>query len=194
MNTEAATRATTWLKLMEIRCLVNVALIATAFAMTGCAAPPLAPASAPDAAAVTAPTRIEKIEASLKAMSFEKRDDGWYLSLPAPLVFPFDSDAVGAEARENLIKVARELRTLGIDHVLVRGHTDAVGAREYNLALSKRRADAVARVFADGGYPVEGIDAKGMGSAVPVGDNATVDGRARNRRVVIIVQVPTTSA
>lgn len=192
MNIEAAVRATTWRKLMATRCLVNVGLVTTAFAIAGCASPP--PAPVPVAAAVTAPTRLEQIEGSLKAMSFEKRDDGWYLSLPAPLVFPFDSDAVGSDARDNLVKIARELRSLGIDHVLVRGHTDTVGAREYNLALSKRRADAVARVFAEGGYPVEGIDAKGMGSAVPVGDNATADGRAKNRRVVIIVQVPTANA
>lgn len=194
MNIEAATDARTRRKLIMTRCLVNPVLISTAFAiaLAGCVSPP--PTSVAVAAAVPAPVRLAKIEASLKAMSFEKRDDGWYLSLPAPLVFPFDSDAVGAEARENLIKVARELRSVGVDHVLVRGHTDAVGAREYNLALSKRRADAVARVFAEGGYPVEGIDAKGMGSAVPVGDNATVEGRAKNRRVVIIVQVPTASA
>lgn len=93
-----------------------------------------------------------------------------------------------------LSKSRANLRSLGIDRMLVRGHTDAVGAREYNLALSKRPADAVARVLGEGEYPVEGIDTKGMGSAVPVSENATVDGCAKNRRMVIIVQVPTASA
>ncbi len=93
-----------------------------------------------------------------------------------------------------LSKSRANLRSLGIDRMLVRGHTDAVGAREYNLALSKRPADAVARVLGEGEYSVEGIDTKGMGCAVPVSENATVDGCAKNRRVVIIVQVPTASA
>ena len=201
MNTEVARyteRPQAWLEIIVHRSRATLATLATitvALAVSGCASPP-PPPPAPLAVApvAPAPTRFERIEASLKAMSFEKRDDGWHLSLPAPLVFPFDSDAVGTDARDNLIKIGRELRSLGIDLVLVRGHTDTVGSREYNLALSKRRADAVARVLSEGGYPLEGIDAKGMGSAVPITENATAEGRAKNRRVVIIVQVTTASA
>lgn len=159
--------------------------LAAVVALAGCASPP-----APIAAAPRVPTRAEQIEASLKAMSFEKQEDGWHLSLPAPLVFSFDSDVVAADARDNLVRVAKELRSLDIDRVMVHGHTDTVGAREYNLALSKRRADAVARTLAEGGYPADGIDTKGLGSSVPVADNASAEGRAKNRRVVIIVQVP----
>ena len=198
MNIELAghtVRPTAWLQFMAVCRWITaatVASIATCLVISGCASsPPAPPAVAP---VVAAPTRVERIETSLKAMSFEKREDGWHLSLPAPLVFPFDSDAVGPDARENLMKIGRELRSLGIDLVLVRGHTDTIGARDYNVALSKRRADAVARVLGEGGYPVEGIDAKGMGSAVPIADNATAEGRAKNRRVVIIVQVTRASA
>ncbi len=152
--------------------------------LTGCASPP-----PPVVVAPKAPTRMEQVVAALKSMSFEQREDGWHLSLPAPLVFQFDSDIVATDAHDNLVRIARELRSLGIGQVLVRGHTDTVGAREYNMALSKRRADAVARVLGEGGFPSEGIDARGMGSSVPVADNTTNEGRAKNRRVVIIVQV-----
>ena len=160
-------------------------------ALSGCASPPPAPAA-------VAPPQIspaQRTEASLRAMNFEPREDGWHLSLPAPLIFQFDSDVVAADARDNLMRVARELHSLGIDTLLVRGHTDAVGAREYNMALSKRRADAVARVLVEGGYPAEGIDARGEGSVAPIADNGSAEGRAKNRRVVIIVQVsPATGA
>lgn len=134
-------------------------------------------------------TRAEMIRAALTSLEFEQRDDGYHLSLPAPLLFSFDRDVVSASARDTLTRVGRELRELGIDRTLVRGHTDNVGSNDYNVALSKRRADAVAKVLVDGGYPAEKIDAKGLASSVPVAENATAEGRAKNRRVVIIVQL-----
>ena len=154
--------------------------------ITACASPPPAPAPAPAAKVLS---QTELIRAALKAMNFEPRDDGWHLSLPSPLIFSFDSDVVTADARDRLVRVGRELTELGVDRALVRGHTDNVGAREYNLGLSKRRADAVARVLNDGGYPVDRIETKGLGDSVPTGDNASAEGRAQNRRVVIIVEL-----
>ena len=92
-------------------------------------------------------------------------------------------------ARDTLLRVGRELTELGIDRALVRGYTDNVGTTEYNLSLSMRRADAVARVLADGGYPTGKIDSKGLGATVPTADNNSAEGRSQNRRVVIIVQI-----
>ena len=152
--------------------------------VAACASPPPVPPPA-----VKVVTRAEMINAALTALDFEQFDDGYHLSLPAPLIFAFDSDVVASAARDTLIRVGRELHALGIDRALVRGHTDNVGAHEYNLALSKRRADAVAKVLVDGGYPAEKIDAKGLGPTVPVAENTTAEGRSKNRRVVIIVQV-----
>lgn len=163
--------------------------LAVVLALAGCATE--VPKSVPVASAVapSESTPLERIVSALKALVFEQRDDGWNLSLPTPLVFPFGSDVVSDDAHNNLLRVAKELRRLGINQILVRGHTDAVGAREYNLALSKRRAEAVALVLAEGGFPLKGIDAKGMGSEAPIADNSTSEGRAKNRRVVVIVQV-----
>lgn len=172
--------------LFTIACIANFLVIVV---LTGCASQPV-----PVAAAPKGPTRAEQIVAALNALSFEQHDDGWYLSLPAPLVFQFDSDIVSADANKNLVRIAHELRSLGINQVLVRGHTDTVGSHEYNLGLSKRRADAVARVLSDGGYPLNSIDAKGMSSSVPIADNSTSEGRAQNRRVVLIVQVDALAA
>ena len=65
--------------------------------------------------AVAAPemTRAEKVRTALKAMSFVEEPDGWHLSPLAPLVFEFDSDTVASHARDNLLRIARELRELG---------------------------------------------------------------------------------
>lgn len=61
------------------------------------------------------------------------------------ITFDFDSDRIRPESYESLGLIADALHTvyLGGDRFLVIGHTDAKGAREYNLKLSQRRADAI---------------------------------------------------
>jgi outer membrane protein OmpA-like peptidoglycan-associated protein len=165
-------------------CRRRAVIAALACALLGaCAAPPTRPVPAP------LMSRIEFAHLSLKAMNFEQEQDGWHLTLPAPLVFEFDRDAVSARARESLLRVGRELAELGIERALVRGHTDNVGNKDYNRTLSLRRATAVARVLIDGGFAADRIETKGLGDSQPIGNNTTADGRLQNRRVVIIVQV-----
>jgi outer membrane protein OmpA-like peptidoglycan-associated protein len=68
------------------------------------------------------------------------------------------------------------------------GFTDSVGSAAYNLKLSERRAMAVANYLVAAGVPQANIVAVGgMGEADPVADNATAEGRAMNRRVVIAI-------
>ncbi len=65
----------------------------------------------------------------------------------------------------------------------VRGHTDAQGAAETNRDLSQRRAIAVREVLIQMGVPSTHVTAVGYGEDQPIADNATADGRAKNRRV-----------
>lgn len=68
------------------------------------------------------------------------------------------------------------------------GFTDSVGSDAYNLKLSERRAMSVANYLVAAGVAQANIVAVGgMGEADPVADNASADGRAMNRRVVIAV-------
>lgn len=71
--------------------------------------------------------------------------------------------------------------------VRVEGFTDAQGDAAANEALSRRRADAVRKALVDGGAKGMRIDAVGRGAAQPVADNGTAAGRAKNRRVEIVV-------
>ncbi len=68
---------------------------------------------------------------------------------------------------------------------VVEGHTDSQGADAANLSLSQRRADAVLKYLVDKGVAASRLSAKGLGETQPVADNATADGRAQNRRVVL---------
>lgn len=70
------------------------------------------------------------------------------------------------------------------------GHTDAVGSREANLALSRARAEAVRRWFATRGIAPERLGARGVGPDEPVVDNASAAGRARNRRIAFRIVEP----
>lgn len=65
----------------------------------------------------------------------------------------------------------------------VNGHTDSVGAESYNQALSERRAGAVRGYLVNAGIDPRRLTTRGFGESQPVADNATADGRARNRRV-----------
>jgi outer membrane protein OmpA-like peptidoglycan-associated protein len=65
----------------------------------------------------------------------------------------------------------------------VQGHTDTEGPRPHNLLLSQRRADSVRKALIRRGVDFQRLDSKGYGPDQPIADNATPEGRAKNRRV-----------
>jgi outer membrane protein OmpA-like peptidoglycan-associated protein len=69
----------------------------------------------------------------------------------------------------------------------IEGHTDIVGTYDMNLQLSLRRAISVRDYLISLGVPASFIDVEGFGPARPVADNSTAHGRARNRRVEIVI-------
>lgn len=70
----------------------------------------------------------------------------------------------------------------------IQGHTDSTGEEEWNLILGKRRAEAVMEyLHKKYNIPLHRMEVISYGSEAPVGDNSTRDGRAQNRRVVILV-------
>ncbi|MCX6292387.1 MAG: DUF5723 family protein [Bacteroidetes bacterium] len=67
--------------------------------------------------------------------------------------------------------------------LLIDGHTDNVGGKEYNQKLSQARAEAVKKYLGDKGIDGSRITAKGYGLSKPIASNKTPEGRQRNRRV-----------
>jgi OOP family OmpA-OmpF porin len=63
------------------------------------------------------------------------------------------------------------------------GHTDSDGPHESNVALSRARAEAVRQYLIQRGLAVSAVLTQGLGPDRPVADNATPEGRARNRRI-----------
>ncbi len=77
--------------------------------------------------------------------------------------------------------------------VLVDGYTDSTGSLALNERLSKERADVVAQYLVNGGLPAGQVRTEGKGPSDPIGDNKTAAGRAKNRRVEIILEKPKSS-
>ncbi len=97
-----------------------------------------------------------------------------------------DLDEAGAAA---IRKVADSLKGFtGKYSVVVTGHTSAVGGKAFNKALSKKRAEAVAKVLVDSGVPAAAVSSEGAGPDKPLVDNKTKAGQAKNRRVEIDVK------
>lgn len=96
--------------------------------------------------------------------------------------FEFDSDVLTAEGRETVDEVAALLRSLPGINVEISGHTDSTGDDEFNLDLSKRRADAVRTYLVEQGLAGARFETAGFGETRPIADNETPEGRQRNRR------------
>jgi outer membrane protein OmpA-like peptidoglycan-associated protein len=106
------------------------------------------------------------------------------------VLFDTSSAQLGAEATGILDTAIANFRALPADvaagvAVVVEGHTDSTGSEAYNQALSERRAESVRQHLVDAGIPASIITAKGFGEGSPIDTNATAEGRANNRRVVI---------
>jgi outer membrane protein OmpA-like peptidoglycan-associated protein len=67
------------------------------------------------------------------------------------------------------------------------GHTDNAGSNAINLSLSERRANAVKDYLVNKGISIAQVETKGFGSAQPISDNSTAQGKAKNRRVQIVL-------
>lgn len=101
--------------------------------------------------------------------------------------FYFGSDILTPKGRGALNALLPALRRDPNLRVEIAGHTDDLGAEDHNLALSQRRADTVRRYLINQGITEQHLNSRGYGSSLPIADNATSEGRQRNRRTEIVV-------
>lgn len=101
--------------------------------------------------------------------------------------FTTGSAGLSSAARESLAKFSGIVASYPTLKFTVEGHTDNTGSDATNKQLSVRRAIAVRDYLIEQGVAASRIDAAGFGSSRPIADNATAEGRARNRRVEIVI-------
>ena len=101
--------------------------------------------------------------------------------------FDFDKDDLKTSEMEKLDAFVKQFEDRKTYKLTVTGHTDAIGSNAYNMALSERRANAVAQYFAQKGIQVE-VKVAFKGEELPAESNDSSENRALNRRVEVIVQ------
>lgn len=103
------------------------------------------------------------------------------------LIFETGKDVIKASSFESLDGLAELLNKKKDWKLQISGHTDAVGAAQNNLILSKKRSEAVKSYISSKGVDTQRISALFFGETVPIADNDTKEGRQKNRRVEMVI-------
>lgn len=133
-------------------------------------------------------SKLKDARATIAKIASVKDDDrGMVITLQGEVLFTTGKYDLKPAAMAKLDQIAEALK--GQEQpIVVYGYTDDVGTRDHNMGLSQLRAQAVRDYLASKGVPQDLISAQGKGPDDPVADNGSIEGRAQNRRVEIVVQ------
>jgi outer membrane protein OmpA-like peptidoglycan-associated protein len=143
---------------------------------------------------------ILRADVSAETVGFRARFEGPYdfepytppavitIALDASVLFDTGKSAIKPEAKQTLHEAAERIRKFPGASIAITGHTDNVGSDASNQVLSEQRAAAVKDHLVNvEGIAADALTTKGYGSTQPVADNGTDAGRARNRRVDVVI-------
>ena len=131
--------------------------------------------------------QAEEMKRDLAGAKIERVGEGIKITFDSGLLFDYDKATLKAASKENLKNLAKILNKYDDTNILLEGHTDSDGSEEYNLQLSRSRANSVANYL-------EGLDVNatrftimGYGESQPIASNETVEGKQQNRRVEVAI-------
>lgn len=129
--------------------------------------------------------RFSELNSALIQVSRDAR--GTIISM-SDILFDVGKATLTQDLKTNLAKIAGILTIYKDANVQVEGHTDNVGGEEYNQKLSEKRAENVMQFLVNpGGIAQTRLTAMGYGFTKPIADNATKEGRQKNRRVDLVI-------
>ncbi|MBI4060876.1 MAG: OmpA family protein [Elusimicrobia bacterium] len=113
--------------------------------------------------------------------------EGLVVRIPEIMFFDLGQSRIRGEALPALRSIIAFLKSSPGNKVDIRGYTDSSGSLNGNMVLSRERAQAVLLFLSENGVDPERLTYKGLGPRQPIASNATEEGRAKNRRVEVVV-------
>jgi len=126
--------------------------------------------------------QAEELKADLKGARVERVGEGIKITFDSGLMFDFDSYTLGSQTQENLMGLAKTLNKYPDTNILIEGHTDTSGAEDYNMTLSKKRAEAVEQYLKGNKVKSSRITTTGYGEEQTISE---LD--VENRRVEVAI-------
>jgi OOP family OmpA-OmpF porin len=155
-----------------------------------CVVPPAAPTGPVDADMDGVTDDMDKCPGTLKGAKVDGQGcvvEEQKISLPN-IEFESGKTVLAPGGKDKLEAVVEFLNNQGEVQVDVFGHTDAQGKDSYNQALSEGRAKSVMEYLVSRGVSASRLSSKGFGETQPIATNETVEGRAQNRRVELLIR------
>jgi outer membrane protein OmpA-like peptidoglycan-associated protein len=132
--------------------------------------------------------RLRALYASFAQLNGTFTERGLLLRLAeSELRFPAGQATLPAGELASLDRLATLLKAHPELTARIEGHTDSLGGEALNQALSLQRAEAVRQAIVERGVDEGRLSAEGLGPASPIADNATAEGRGKNRRVEVYI-------
>lgn len=128
-----------------------------------------------------------EMEQDLEGAKIERIGEGIKITFESGILFDVNKAQLKPAAEKNLTDLAGILNKYPDTKILIEGHTDSTGSEDYNLELSRRRAQSVANFMAGLQVDPTRFTIMGYGEAQPVASNETTEGRQLNRRVDIAI-------
>ncbi|HEX3344913.1 MAG TPA: OmpA family protein, partial [Polyangiaceae bacterium] len=133
-------------------------------------------------------TKLKDARETIARIASVKDDDrGMVITLPGEVLFKTAKYELKPGAMAKLDQIAEQLKGKDLP-IVVYGFTDNVGAHDMNMTLSQNRAQSVRDYLVSKGIPADLVTAQGKGPDDAIADNTSIEGRAQNRRVEIVVQ------
>ena len=130
--------------------------------------------------------QADTLRRQLENLQLRQTESGVVVTL-GDVLFQSGETKLRDEAMASLVEVVDLLQSEPDKNIRIEGHTDSIGEAETNLEISKKRANAVLEALVSLGVDSARFSAVGMGEDFPIASNETEEGRARNRRVDVIL-------
>lgn len=133
--------------------------------------------------------QAKKIESEIPGAEVKRVDDGIVVTFDenSGVTFASGKADLTPDSKVLLNKLINVLKEYPETNVIVAGHTDSTGSDALNMSLSEKRAKSVTNYFTSNGLASSRFTTKWYGETQPAYDNATAEGRSKNRRVNIAI-------